>query len=197
MNNLFRLNRPVRQFLPAPVPRPLIEEILQAGMLCSNLEGMQRPLFTVASGAEKDGALAAIRSGLEREKIRPLLPVSAATHVTEQMALDLLEQAPSLIFISDVLGRDFRQPMNLEALAYHLREVQIMGGVVENMCLQAAELGLGTYWSVSVVQSAYQELKQWLGPAAGEPAAVLALGAPAQSVPVSPSDPEQWTRWRE
>lgn len=53
MNNLFRLCRPVRQFLPTPVPRNLIEEIIQAGMLYLNLEGLQSPQFTVAAGAEK------------------------------------------------------------------------------------------------------------------------------------------------
>lgn len=195
MNNLFRLCRPVRQFLPTPVPRNLIEEIIQAGMLYLNLEGLQSPQFTVAAGAEKDGVLAAIRNGLNREKIQPLLPLSASNHVTEQMALDVMEQAPSLIFISDLMGKDFHQPMNLETRAFHLRDMQIMGGIAENMCLQAADLGLGTYWSISVVQSAYQELKQWLGFAAGEPAAVLALGYAAQD-PVPPMSLPNHVIWR-
>lgn len=63
-----RARRSIRRYLKRPVPKHMVEEILQAGLLAPSSKNRQPWRFIVATGAAKDAALQAMERGLQREK---------------------------------------------------------------------------------------------------------------------------------
>ena len=74
-----RERRSIRKYLERPVPKYMVEEILQAGLLAPSSKNRQPWRFIVATGAAKDAALQAMERGLQREKNSP---ICRAAHVS-------------------------------------------------------------------------------------------------------------------
>ena len=55
----------------------MVEEIIRAGILAPSAKNRQPWKFVVAAEGAKEGMLAALAAGLEREKREPFLPESA------------------------------------------------------------------------------------------------------------------------
>lgn len=98
--------RSIRAYLPTPVSKEDIETILRAGALAPSSKNRQPWRFTVAAGTEKAAALAAMERGLEDEKRRPLLPESARYRSGAERTLEIMRQAPVVIFVTTPLGQD-------------------------------------------------------------------------------------------
>lgn len=173
--------RSIRAYLPTPVPREDIETVLRAGALAPSSKNRQPWRFTVARGAEKAAALAAVAQGLADEERRPLLPESAPSLGGARRTLAVMEQAPVVVFITDPLGRDPRQGLNTDERVFALCNAQSLGACIENMSLQAVALGLGSLW-ICDIYFAYDALSEWLG-GPGVPAAALALGYRGSAAP--------------
>ena len=73
--------RSIRAYQPRPISRADIETVLQAGALAPSSKNRQPWRFTVALGAKKEEALAAMAQGLEEEARRPLLPNESPSSV--------------------------------------------------------------------------------------------------------------------
>lgn len=95
--------RSIRKYKKDEVPVSAIEEVLRAGMLAPSSKNRQPWRFIVAAGREKESFLDAMRSGLEREKMQPLLPESVCYLGGAENTLRIMEQAPVLILILNTL----------------------------------------------------------------------------------------------
>lgn len=188
--------RSIRKYKNLPVHRKMIEEIIQAGILAPSAKNRQPWRFIVVSGDAKVSALAAMKKGLEREKIAPVLPKNSSDIGGAEHTLSIMEQAPVIIFIVNTLGTDIRAPLTPEEHTFELCNVQSLGAAIENMALSATEQGLGSLW-ICHTYFAYDELNQWLN-VPGELAASFAVGYADEAPPARPRIPlEQVMEWRD
>lgn len=195
MINEIKERRSIRKYTDQPVPVPMIEEILKAGALAPSSKNRQPWKFTVVSGSSKEEMLAAMEQGLKREKSTPMLEESAPHIGGAYHTMDIMRQAPVVIFITNPIGIGLNHPLSLEEHVSEICNAQSVGAAIENMTLTAAALGLGSLW-ICDTYFAYQELKQWLN-AGGELFAALAVGYPAEAPSARPRKPlSEIVEWR-
>jgi len=166
--------RSIRKYNNKAVSRKMIEEIVRSGMLAPSSKNRQPWKFIVATGTSKKNMLAAMGRGLEREKKSPFLPESAKYLSGAEYTLNVMRQAPVIIFIVNSLGIDIHHSMSPEERIYEICNAQSIGAAIENMTLTATELGLGSLW-ICDTYFAYKELYNWLD-TEGELFAALAIG---------------------
>ena len=194
MLNAIAERRSIRRYKNKAVPRELLEKIVLAGTLAPSSKNRQPWRFIVTAGKAKAEALEAMRKGLEREESAPLLPDSAHYLPGARHTLDIMEQAYAVIFALDPMGSDIREPLSAEGRVYEICNAQSLGAAMENMSLQAAELGLGSLW-ICDTYFAYSELNEFFG---GEIRAALAVGYADEAPPARPRKPfEEAIEWRE
>ncbi len=187
--------RSIRKYLNRPVEKSAIEEILLAGCLAPSSKNRQPWKFIVVMGNEKDVMIEIMKRGLEREKEHPLLPESSPYLDGAWYTLQIMAQAPAVIFIVNPLGLDIHSPLTPEQHVSELCNAQSIGAAIENMTLTATELGLGSLW-ICDTYFAYDELNRWLD-AGGELAAAMAVGYADEAPRPRPRKPlEEITQWR-
>ena len=186
--------RSIRKYQDAAVPQPLVEQVLRAGTLAPSSKNRQPWQFVVVSGQSKKEMLWAMQQGLRRERRLPLLPNSKQHLPGAEHTLEIMKQAPVTIFVVNPLGASLSAALTPEERIYEICNAQSVGAAIENMTLQAAELGLGSLWICDIF-FAYQELCDWLQ-AGGQLIAALALGYAAETPPARPrklwQDTVQW-----
>lgn len=166
--------RSIRKYKDQMVPKDLIEEILQAAILAPSSKNRQPWKFIVMTGKAKGEVLEIMSNGLKREQETPLLPQSAPYLNGAKQTLNIMEQAPVLIFIMNSLGMDIQLSLTPEERIFELCNAQSIGAAIENMTLAATELGLGSLW-ICDTYFAYEELCAYLN-AKGELMSALAVG---------------------
>ena len=171
--------RSIRAYQDKPVPRSVIEEILKAGSLAPSSKNRQPWRYIVAAGEAKKGALAAMAEGLAREREAPLLPESDRFLKGAEYTLEIMAQAPILVFAVNPLGLPLEKALNPEERVYELCNAQSLGAALENMALEAMNHSLGSLW-ICDVYFAYAELSRWLD-AEGELMAAMAFGYAAET----------------
>lgn len=186
--------RSIRKFKTTPVAHEIIEEILRAGSLAPSSKNRQPWKFIVTTGQAKEEVLAVMERGLEREAQQPLLPESAVYIGGAHNTLNIMRQAPAVIFVVNTRGLDLLTPQNAENRVFEICNAQSIGAAVENMSLAAVEAGLGSLW-ICDTYFAQQELYTWLG---GELAAAFALGyADEEPAPRPRKSWSETVEWRE
>ena len=166
--------RSIRKYKEEEIPACLVEEVLRAGLLAPSSKNRQPWKFIVVTGRSKAEMLEVFRQGLEREEKSPMLPESAQYISGAEYTLQVMKQAPVVIFIVNTLGLELNRDLTPEERIFELCNAQSIGAAIENMTLTAADLGLGSLWICDTC-FAYQELNGWLD-AGGELFAALALG---------------------
>lgn len=187
--------RSIRKYKKDPVARELIEKILHAGMLAPSSKNRQPWKFIVATGAAKAEAVKVMREGLIREKENPLLPDSAQYIGGTEYTVQIMEQAPVIVFIVNSLGMDVHAALNPEERIFEICNAQSIGAAIENMTLAATDLGLGSLW-ICDTYFAYEELCGWLG-AGVELFAAMAIGYADENPSARPRKKEdEVIEWR-
>ncbi len=153
--------RSIRKYKSTDVPRHMIEEILQSGILAPSSKNRQPWNFIVVTGNAKNDILTVMRKGLTREREYPLLPESAQYLSSAEYSLKIMEKAPVIIFIVNSIGIDIHSSLKPEERIYEICNAQSIGAAIENMTLTAAELGLGSLW-ICDIYFAYKELCDYL-----------------------------------
>jgi len=176
--------RSVRHYEDRPVPRELVQQVLQAGILAPSAGNRQPWKFLVLGEAAKAEALAAMEQGLQQELDDPMLGDSTKTVQNAHHTLTIMRQAPVLVFIHSPAGRPLTEPLDAAGRVREICDMQSIGAAIENMALQATELGLGSLW-IGHTFWAHRALQAWLD-RPGELCAVLALGWPAKVSPPRP-----------
>lgn len=193
MTEAITKRRSIRKFKTDSVPDDMINEIIMSGTLAPSAKNRQPWEFVVVTGRSKDEMAEIMESGLEREKIKPLLPGSVQHIADAEHTLNIMRQAPAVIFVVNPLGIDLEKSLTPEERVYEICNMQSIGAAIENMSLTAVELGLGSLW-ICNTYFAYAELREWLG---AEPAAALAVGHADESPNARPRKPfETIVSWR-
>lgn len=188
--------RSIRKYKNTAVPRSMLEEILQAGALAPSSKNRQPWRFIVVSGEAKEVMLSAMSRGLERERREPLLPQSAGHLGGAEHTLQIMRQAPAVIFVVNTEGLSLHCPLNPEERISEICNAQSIGAAIENMTLTACELGLGSLW-ICDTYFAYEELSGFLD-TDGELFATLAVGYPEENPSARPRKSMNDTvEWRE
>jgi nitroreductase len=188
--------RSIRKFKSDEVPKHIIEEILQSGILAPSSKNGQPWKFVVVSGNAKKDMLAAMENGLEREKEHPLLPSVSHYHSGAVHTFHIMEQAPVTIFVINPVGIDVHASLTKEEHISEICNAQSVGAAIENMILTATELGLGSLW-ICDTYFAYDELQNYLN-MEGELFAAISFGYADQAPDARPrKGMEQVVEWRD
>lgn len=166
--------RSIGKYKDMPVSKQDIQKIINAGMLAPSSKNRQPWRFIVISGKAKSEMLLAMKNGIEREKKEPLLPESSHHIKAAEYTVNIMEQAPVIIFVINTLGLDLEAQLSTEERVYEICNAQSIGAAIQNMTLEATKLGLGSLW-ICDTYFAYKELKGWLD-TDGELFAALAVG---------------------
>lgn len=170
--------RSIRKYAATPVPRAVLEEIIEAGILAPSSKNRQPWHFIVVTGAAKAEMVTVMGLGLDREAQTPLLPESAPYLAGARQTRDIMNQAGAVIFVVNTLGFEIHQPLETEDRISEICNVQSIGAAIENMTLTATSLGYGSLW-ICDFYFAYGELRNWLE-TDGELVAALAVGVAAE-----------------
>lgn len=188
--------RSIRKYKAENVLQPIIEEIIKAGILAPSSKNRQPWKFIVVTGASKTDMLETMRKGLEREKVNPFLPDSAKYLSGAEYTLDIMWQAPIVIFIVNSLGLNVNCSLTPEEHINEICNAQSIGAAIENMTLTATELGLGSLW-ICDTYFAYKELCDWLH-TDGELFAAMTIGYAEETPLARPrkkiNDVVEWRR---
>ena len=194
MINTIKNRRSIRKYAATPVPKALLERILQAGILAPSSKNRQPWKFIVTTGTSKDEACKVMEKGIHREKKSPFIPESRPYIAGAEHTLQIMRQAPALIFIVNELAAPFDKMLTMDERVSEICNAQSIGAAIENMTLTATELGLGSLWICDTF-FAQRELSDWLN---GELYAVLAVGYAEESPAARPrKNPEEVIEWRE
>lgn len=186
--------RSIRKYKNAPVSREQISEILYAGMLAPSSKNRQPWRFIVVTGTAKEEACNVMEKGISREKISPFIPDSSPYITGAEHTLQIMRQAPVIIFIVNEIAASFDKTPTMDERVSEICNAQSIGAAIENMTLTATELGLGSLWICDTF-FAQKELSEWLN---GELYAALAIGyAVEKTCPRPRKKPENVIEWRE
>lgn len=177
--------RSIRKFRQEPVPRDLLEGILQAGIAAPSSKNRQPWKFVVVSGTAKKDMLQQMQKGLLREASeKAVLPRSREYIHGAEYTLKIMEEVPVIVFVVDTLAGDLSATLDTEERIAEICNVQSIGAAIENMSLAAVDMGLGSLW-IGDIFFAYEELNTWLA-ADGVMVAALAIGYPAEQPAARP-----------
>ncbi|MGQ9682433.1 MAG: nitroreductase family protein [Anaerolineae bacterium] len=177
-----RGRRSIRHFAPQPVPRALLEQILQAATWAPSASNTQPWRFVVFQG-ERKGELA-LRLRRFVDELQPgLNPVLWVHRAGLRRCAEMIEgSAATITAWATLTPEDARVRLvargDLTVLFTWTMVVQSVAAAVQNLLIAAHSLGLGAVW-LGYPNLAATALKAWLGEA-GELVATVALGYPAE-----------------
>ncbi len=167
--------RSIRKFQDKPVAREVIEEIIRAGSAAPSAKNRQPWKCVVLGNQSKAEFLDAMEQGIDREEnVCARLPKSRSGLPDAKNTLRIMREAPVLIVIINTNGKSPFTPLDTDERFMELCDTLSIGAFIENMLLQAQELGLGTLWIANTC-FAYEELTAYLA-AEGQLIGAVALG---------------------
>lgn len=190
MNTLDAISqrRSIRRFKDTPVPRAMIEKILEAATRAPSAKNRQPWRFVVLQGAAKDRLAQLMLEGAAR------LKAMGEDSGSCEWSARVVAHAPVTILVFNTAhahdGLFFENPI------YNAPDIQSIGAAIQNMLLAAEELGLGSLWIADVLY-AYCAIREWIG-TRQELVAAVALGYPDEAPGPRPRKPwRELTEWRE
>jgi nitroreductase len=154
--------RSIRQFSEKEIPYIDIKEIIESGLKAPSSKNRQPWKFVVIQGEAKKEMLNIFRKGIEREETgNALLPESKHHIKAAKYTIEIMEQAPVIIFVLNSLGTDIFSSLSDEERIYEICNIQSVSAAIQNMLLAAAEKEIGSLWICDIF-FAYQELCDWL-----------------------------------
>lgn len=169
--------RSIRKFKDKPISQKDIMEIIQSGIKAPSSKNGQPWKYIVIQGNAKEEMLKVFRKGIEREENdSALLPQSKQYIVGAKHTVDIMEEAPVIVFIVNSLGKNILAELTPEEHIYEICNIQSISASIQNMLLSATEKGIGSLW-ICDIYFAYSELCKWLDDD-GQLIAAIAFGYP-------------------
>lgn len=169
--------RSIRKFKAVPIPEQEILEILQSAIKAPSSKNRQPWKFIVIQENAKTQMLDAFRRGINREENEDVLLPQSREHIpAAKYTVEIMENAPVVVFVVNTHGKGLRQSMTVEEHIYEICNMQSISASIQNMILAATEKGIGTLW-ICDIYFAYPELCEWLN-SEGQLVAAIALGYP-------------------
>ena len=169
--------RSTRKFINKPISHKDITDIIQSGIKAPSSKNRQPWKYIVIQGNAKAEMLKVFRQGIEREENdSALLPESKRHIAAAKYTVDIMEEAPTIVFVVNSLGKSILSELTPEERVYEICNIQSIGASIQNMLLAATEKGIGSLW-ICDIYFAYSELCKWLGND-GQLIAAIAFGYP-------------------
>ena len=129
-----RGRRSIRRFKERPVPKEMIEEIIEAGTWAPSAKNGQQWRFTVLTGKAKRGLTDAFRAALDEFIERYGFEESgSATY-----SCGIMKEAPVVIIVWNAGEHGWES------------EIHSVAAAIQNILLRAYDLGLGSLWIADV-----------------------------------------------
>jgi len=155
--------RSLRKFSGQNIPDEVIREIIESGIKAPSAKNRQPWKFI------------AFKQGLRREEHSDALLPESSCHLGDaKRSIEIMEQAPVVVFIVNIQGKGLLEKITPEERIYETANIESIGAAIQNMLLEATERDIGSLWICNVF-FAYQELRQWLN-TEGDMAAAVAFG---------------------
>ena len=169
--------RSIRRFTDQPISQKDIIDIIHSGVKAPSSKNRQPWKYVVIQGDAKEEMLSAFRQGIEREeKDSALLPQSKQYISSAKHTVDIMAEAPVLVFAVNILGENILAELSPEERIFEICNIQSIGASIQNMLLTATEKGIGSLW-ICDIYFAYSELCKWLN-SNGQLIAAIAFGYP-------------------
>ena len=177
--------RSIRKFSDAPIPKEDMIEIIQSGIKAPSSKNRQPWKYIVVQGREKEEMLEVFRRGISREENEWALLPQSRQHITAaKCTVDIMEDAPVIVFVVNSLGKSILSELTPEERVYEICNIQSVSASIQNMLLTATEKGIGSLW-ICDIYFAYAELSEWLN-TDGQLVAAVAFGYPKESPQARP-----------
>ncbi len=169
--------RSIRKFIDKPISQKDITDIIQSGLKAPSSKNRQPWKYIVIQGNAKEEMLKVFRQGIEREENDgALLPESKQYIASAKYTIDIMAEAPTIIFVVNSLGKSIMEELTPEERIYEICNIQSISASIQNMLLAATEKGIGSLW-ICDIYFAYPELCKWLN-SDGQLIAAIAFGYP-------------------
>ncbi len=179
--------RSIRSYKDWEVSQEHIEDILNCGRLAPSPKNKQPWFFVVVNGSLKDrvaNLMIAYALAMDLEKYQREVGFPSSIGPTAS----IIKEAPVMILIFRAPDKGWEGGDNLA-----------IGACIENMCLRATELGLGTLWIRDIYRTR-KEIAELLGHSELELNSALLIGYANENYPKAPrkklSEIVEW-RWED
>jgi nitroreductase len=136
--------RSIRSYKPDHVPKETIREILEAGNCAPSAKNSQPWRFTVLTGRSKDDYVSMLRT-----KIISFIEIHGKEQAgSAPRSVEIMGQAPVVVII-----------WNADTHGWTTEEHSV-AAAIQNICLRAYDLGLGSLW-IGDVYYAYEETRRF------------------------------------
>ena len=167
--------RSIRKFLDKPISKEDILDIIQSGVKAPSSKNRQPWKYIVIQGNAKEEMLKVFRQGIDREENESALLPQSKQHISAaKYTVDIMEEAPTIIFIVNSLGKGILSELTPEEHIYEICNIQSISASIQNMLLAATEKGIGSLW-ICDIYFAYSELCKWIN---SDGQLIAALGYP-------------------
>ena len=154
--------RSIRKYKPDEVSIDILNKILDAGRVAPSGKNKQPWKFFVYGGEKKEELLAAMQSGMNRErKGEALLPASHLGLPDAWNTLRIMKEAPVVVMVLNTSGKSPFDDITADERVTEIVDTLSIGAAVENMLLRAEGLGIGTLWIANTC-FAYPELIKYM-----------------------------------
>jgi nitroreductase len=192
-NEAIYQRRSIRKFINKEIPEDIMRKILNAGIESPSAKNRQPWKYIVITNRSKKAMLTIMEKGIQEEqnanKETKRKTVSSAVNTLQAM-----REAAITVFVVNTDNR-FTLETDIEEKFYEIANIQSIGASIENMLLEATELGIGSLWICDIF-SAYEGLCKWLN-IDKQLIAAISFGY-ADEVPIKRprKDIEEVTEWR-
>lgn len=146
LDELLRGRRSVRQYQSMPVPRALIERVLEAARWAPSPHGRQPWRFVVLTRQERKERLADFMGETWRKNLEMDRQDAAIVQIRLDKSRQRIFQAPALILPCLYLEDLDRYPDEQRQRDETIMAIQSLGAAIQNMLLMAYDLGLDGGW---------------------------------------------------
>ncbi len=180
--------RSIRRFKSTPVPREMLEKLLEVTTQAPSAKNRQPWRFVVLQGAAKDKLAQLMLDGAAH------LKAMGEDIGSAEWSARVIAKAPvTILFFNAAHEHDglfFENPI------YNAPDIQSIGGAIQTMLLAAEDMGLGSLWIADVLY-AYNSIREWVG-RREELVAAVTLGYADEAPGPRPRKPwQEITEWRE
>src|SRR5574344_871585 len=151
--------RSIRKFLNKELPEDIILKILNARIESPSAKNRQPWKYIVVTSKSKNTMLQIMEEGIKEEE-RLNNESKRKTISSPTNTLRAMQEAAITIFIVNT-DNSFTLETDIEEKFYEIANIQSIGASIENMLLEATELGIGSLWICDIF-SAYDGLCKWL-----------------------------------
>lgn len=169
--------RSIRKFRDKPISQKDMIDIIQSGIKAPSSKNRQPWKFVVIQGDAKKEMINVFHRGIEREENNTaLLPHSKQHIASAKHTIDIMAEAPVIVFVVNSLGKSIMEELTTEERVSEICNIQSISASIQNMLLAATEKGIGSLW-ICDIYFAYPELCKWLD-CDGQLIASIAFGYP-------------------